>query len=438
MGRLGRDIIKAYDYCVTGVWQDTRNNWWVKLLKTLNLSVRAFVDGDIQGQACNMTFRTMLALVPAMALILAVGKGFGLQEVVEAELFRHFPAQQQLIQHGLKFVDSYLSEASEGAFVGVGVIFLLYTLISLLLNVEEVFDRLWNVRVERTIWRQITDYTAILLILPVLVICAGGMSALVSQAVTAVFKPSWVTPMTTIIIECGSYGVMWLFFTLLYVLVPNTHVTFSNAVWCGLGATIGYGVLQWLFVTGQVYVARYNAIYGGIAFLPLFMLWLQLVWVVVLTGSVICYAWQNVLTYNFNLDIRDISNSYRQKIELAVMAVIVKRFEAEQPPATQSLLCQHYGIPPRLVTEVLRRLVAAELVTRVEVSATVTGYNPALDPARITIGEVRRRLNVQGRSNFIPGFQEHFAGIAKALDTINAQIMATAKDIPVGELVVEE
>lgn len=432
---------RAYQYCAHGVWNDHRPLWWVKGIKALNLSVRAFIDGDIQGQACNMTYRTLLALVPAMALLMAVGRGFGLQDLIYSELYRHFPAQHQLIERGLSVVDSYLAQASEGALVGVGIVFLLYTLVALLYNVEEAFNRLWGVKRTRTLWQQVTDYTAILLILPVLVICSGGMSVLVSNAVTAVFQPSWVTPVTTLFIEGGSFVLMWAFFTLLFVLVPNTHVRVVPAIWCGLASAIGYDVLQWLFVTGQVYVARYNAIYGGLAFLPLFMIWLQLVWVVALTASAVCYSWQHSTLYSLGVRPSQVSPRDRRRMAVALMAVIVRGFEKEQKPPTASEVCERWHLPPRLVDDLVARLAAVGLLYHTMFDDGHTGLSPALAPCDITVGEVVKRLEDYPPSSE-PGdlasdIGTTFPALSQTLRRLDDQAFKAASDIPVATLAPE-
>ena len=126
--RLVDRCIRAWTYVSTGLWSDPRRKWWINVLRIANLSVNSFLNRDIQTQACAMTYRTMLAIVPALALMLAIARGFGIQSMLQQELYRLFPAQRVAIQYAMNFVDSYLAQASEGVFVGVGIVFLLYTL----------------------------------------------------------------------------------------------------------------------------------------------------------------------------------------------------------------------------------------------------------------------------------------------------------------------
>ncbi len=256
-------VVRLWKYCSSGVWNDTGRGWRTTTVKTLNLSVRSFLDGDLQTQACAMTYRTLLAIVPALALLFAIGRGFGFQNLLQDELYSYFPAQHEVIHQCLGFVDSYLSQASEGVFVGVGLVFLLWTLISLLGNVEDVFNTIWGVKQGRSIWRKITDYTSMLLILPVLMICSGGLSVLISTTLNSIFHFSFMTPIISMILDGASWLLTFLFFTAAYMLIPNAKVKFKNAFIAGVFAGIGFRLLQWIFVTGQMYVAKYNATVGA-------------------------------------------------------------------------------------------------------------------------------------------------------------------------------
>ena len=160
--RINRNI----RYCVSDVWSDTRSLWSVKTLKIINLSVKSFLDRDLQMRSNALTYNTVLAVVPALAMLFAIARGFGFQNLLQSELFRYFPAQRHALQNALTYVENYLSQASQGIFIGIGLIFLLWTLISLLSNVEDTFNYVWGVNKMRSLPRKFTDYTALYLLLP--------------------------------------------------------------------------------------------------------------------------------------------------------------------------------------------------------------------------------------------------------------------------------
>lgn len=428
--------IRYWQYASSGVWNDTRRGWRTTTVKTVNLSVRSFFNSDIQTQACAMTYRTLLAIVPALALLFAIGRGFGFQKVLQDELYNYFPAQHQVIAQAMKFVDSYLDQASEGIFVGVGIVFLLWTLISLLGNVEDVFNLIWGVKNGRSIWRKITDYTAMLLILPVLMICASGLSVLLSTTLNSIFHFSFLTPVVSLMLKGASWVFTWLFFTAVYMLIPNAKVNFSNAFVSGVVAGTAFMILQWVFVSGQMYVSKYNAIYGSFSFLPLLLLWMQLAWVITMAGMVICYSSQNIFQYAFTNEISEISPAYYEKVAVAATAVVVCRFAKSEPPVTITAFTTRYGLPAKLISSIMVKLESAGIVSRVVVDELQEefGFQPAMPISNITVGLVRHRLRNLGRHDFVPNFAHNFPGVVRNFDTLEKVLEQTTDHMLVQDI----
>ena len=299
-GNIWERIEKNIRYCISGVWNDTRALWSVKTLKIINLSVRSFLRHDLQMRASALTYSTVLAVVPALAMLFAIGRGFGFQNLLQTELFRYFPAQHKALENALEYVDNYLAQASQGAFIGIGLVFLLWTLHSLMSNVEDTFNYIWGVTSKRSLMRKFTDYSAVLLLLPVLMVCSAGISIFMSDAVQHLFEGNPLSPMAHRLLAFMPTIISWFIFTAAFCIIPNAKVRFKGALFSGiLCGTLFQGV-QWLFVTGQMYVSKYNAIYGSFAFLPLLLVWLQLSWLITLAGVVLCYSWQNFNNYIYN------------------------------------------------------------------------------------------------------------------------------------------
>lgn len=410
--------MKLYDYVSSGVWSDTRSGWKVNVVKTLNLSTRSFFNSDLQNRACGLTYQTMLAIVPALALLFAIARGFGFQNLIQSQLMASFPAQRKALETALTFVDSYLTTASEGIFVGVGILFLLWTLISLLSTVEDSFNRIWGVTRGRSLWRKITDYTAIILFLPILMICASGITVFMSTALQNATPLKFLTPLFSTMLDLASLVLVWLFFAGSYMLIPNAKVKFTNALLAGVLAGTGFLILQWLFVSGQVYVMRYNAIYGSFAFLPLLLIWLQLVWLITLSGAVLCYSSQNIVQFAFSNEIDRISDLYRSEIDIAVLTIAVRRFTDGQPPLDELAISRDYGIPIALVNTSAQKLIACGLLQCVvrHPGDEVTALAPASDPSALTLGEAIKTLRAHGSDSFIPDFDNRFGEVVQAVD----------------------
>lgn len=402
-----------WEYVSEGVWTDHRDIFKVNAIKTINLTVRTFFSTDIQTKACAMTYRTLLAIVPALALLFAIGRGFGFQNLLQGQLFAYFPSQRRALEMAFGFVDSALAQASEGVFVGVGIVFLLWTIISLLESVEDTFNQVWGVTVGRSFFRKITDYLAILIILPILMICSGGLQVMMSTTMQKIL-PHFFTPVLEVVLDCASYVFSWLFFVGAYMLIPNVKVSFKTALLGGVLAGTGFQIVQWLFVTGQMYVAKYNAIYGSFSFLPLMLIWMQLSWMITLAGALICRSAHDIAIFSYESQISDCSISYRRRVSLSILTVTVRRLASGEAPSTPAEISAKYSIPVRMILELVDILIRAGLLVRVLPQGT-----EALDPMRLpiqpslpvdsyTIGYVNTTLNHLGQSDFLEQLDDHF------------------------------
>lgn len=404
------------DYCWNGVWRDPRQTMGISVIKTINLSVRSFLDRDLQAKSMALTYSTVLAIVPAFALLLAICRGFGLQDMLMQTLPAYFPAQTKAIETALTFVDDYLKQASSGIFVGVGIVVLLWTLISLLSNIEDSFNKVWDIRRDRSLYQKITDYIAICLIVPVLMICSSGISIFMSTTLQDNLHLAFLTPLINAGFEFMPVVLAWMAFSLSFYLIPNTKVQFRYAVISGAICAVTFQVVQMLFVNGQIYVSKYNAIYGSFSFLPLLLVWLQLSWLILMFGCVLTFSMQNVFAFNYLGDVNSISREYMVKLTLAVAAVITQRFAEEKPALTLTGISRLYGMPIRVVGHIVERLRATGLTSFVSIGKGELAVAPAVDTSVMTAGEVMKRLDRLGNSNFIPDFDNLYPDIVAIAD----------------------
>lgn len=439
--RLYSRIMAIWQYCSSGVWEDRRGTLKVNIVKTANLTIRTFMSSDLQSKACAMTYRTLLAVVPALALLFAIGRGFGFQNFLVKQLYGYFPSQTKALEMAFSFVDSCLAQASEGIFVGVGIVFLLWTIISLLSNVEETFNQIWEVTSGRSMFRKTTDYLAICIILPILMICSGGLQIFMSNTIQKLLPFDAVTPIVSIMLDCVSYIFAWLFFAGAYILIPNTKVGFKNAIIAGIIAGTSFQILQWLFLSGQLYVAKYNAIYGSFSFLPLMLIWMQLSWLITLAGALICSSAQNIFLFSFEKQIDSISSSYRSKVTLAVLTVIIQRFKKEQTAMTIAQLSDACLIPPKLTKGIVSFLLDCGLIDRIipanmqEIEDDMP-LQPSKSVEYYTVGNILNIIASHGASGFIPEFEISFKSIDDMYDSITHEIMTTHQDTMLSDLTI--
>ncbi len=416
-------VMSLWEYCSEGVWSDHRNTLKVKTVKTINLTVRTFLSSDLQVKAYALTYQTLLAVVPALALLFAIGRGFGFQNILETQLLTYFPSQRRALEMAFSFVDSCLAQASEGIFVGVGIVFLLWTIISLLSNVEDTFNEVWGVSRARSFVQKIIDYLAICIILPILMICSGGLQIFMSNTIQKLLPYDFLSPVLELGLDFASVMFTWLFFAGAYMLIPNTRVKIGNALLSGVLAGTAFQILQWLFVHGQMGVARYNAIYGSFSFLPLMLLWMQFSWLITLAGALICRSAQNISFFSFDRQIRKISPEYFRKVALAILSMILKRFRDHGTPLDDNTISTETFIPIRLVQLVTERLMECGLIVHIVPEGVPANgqdlpFQPTMNVEHYTVASVIDALMNYGERDFIPELGKEFPQVIKQFDDL--------------------
>ena len=188
----------------------------------------------------------------------------------------------------------------------------------------------------------------------------------------------------------------------IYLFLPNTKVRFLNGLIAGLIAGCAFQLFQNIYISGQIWVSKYNAIYGSFAALPLLLLWLQLSWLICLFGAEIAFASQNVRKFSFERDSQHISRRYKDFLTLLIASLIIKRFAAGEPPYTADELSSTYRIPIRLTSQILFQLKHLGIINEVGYGSDerVIHYQPALDIHQITVSYLFDRLDREGSEDF--------------------------------------
>lgn len=390
------DIWMITDAEVKGMRQTGYN-----FLKTVSLAVRRFNEDSLQRKASALTYSTLLSVVPVFAILLAIAKGFGFNNIIENQLFDYFAGQKEVMQQMLTIVDSYMEHAKGGVFVGVGVVLLLWSVISLISTVENCFNDIWMVKKGRTMYRKVTDYFSITLLIPLFIICSSGISIFISTIFTTLSSYHLFTPLLSGLIKAAPFLLTILMFTCVYIFIPNTKVRFKNAFYAAVFAGISFQVFQYMYINGQIWVSKYNAIYGSFAALPLLLLWLQLSWLICLLGAEIAYASQHIQSYEFENATKNITRRYKDFLTLVVLSVIIKRFERGETPLIAAYISSDYKIPSRLTSEILFDLMELGLINEVvDEEKNVIRYQPSVDINSITVGGVLMKIDQAGSEDF--------------------------------------
>ncbi len=388
------------------------------IIKTVIISVRRFTQDRVMNKASALTYSTLLSIVPILAIVFAIAKGFGFYNLVEREFRGGMSGQAMAVEALLQMVDSYLANTKNGIFIGVGLIMLLWTVINLITNIEITFNRIWEIKKGRSIYRKITDYFSMLLLLPLLIVISGGLSIFMSTMVKYMTDFVILAPILKFLVRLIPFVLTWLMFTGLYVFMPNTKVKIKHALISGIIAGSAYQAFQYLYIGSQIWVSKYNAIYGSFAAIPLFLLWLQISWTICLFGAELTYAGQNIRNFNFEKDTKNISRRYRDFICILIMSLICKRFEDDGKPYTAEEISLEHQIPIRLVHQVLYQLQEIHLIHDVvseDAKSNTVFYFPSVDINQLNVALLLDRLDTYGSESFKVDRDKEFQGQWAAL-----------------------
>lgn len=401
-------VKKIWKFITLDLWRPSdsvlnhKKKWKYNLIKILFLAIKRFQEDNMSNRASALTYSSLLSVVPMLAVLLAVAKGFGFNNIVESQLFNYFPGQKIVIGRVLSFVDSYMKHTGDGIFLGLGLILLLYTILNLISGIENTFNNIWQVSKGRTYLRKISDYFSVLLILPVFLICSSGISIFMNTVYETISNYSLLSlgHVYEILLKIIPVFAAISAFTCLYIYMPNTKVKFVNALYGGIFGGIGFQIFQYLYINGQIWVSKYNAIYGSFAVLPLLLLWMQLSWIICLLGAEITYAGQNVNSYDFEKDSKNISRRYSDFLILSIATIIVKRFSEGKPAYTPDEISENYRIPVRLTNKILFKLVNVGIINEIKDEDEYPNYQPAIDINMISVNYLFTKIDNYGSENF--------------------------------------
>lgn len=439
---IGNRIDEFLRFTSNDIWRVPRHevkgirNILLNIFRTLILAVRGFISDRLTTRASALTYSTLLAVVPIFAITLGIARGFGFQKVIEAELAKLLPGQTEVLDMLFGFVRSFLDVTTSGIVLGVGIVFLVASVWTIMQSVEIAVNDIFQIRKTRSLARQISDYFAAILLIPLLLIVSSGISIFMKTAFSESYLLNFFSPITSILVALLPYIISCLVFSLLYIILPNTKVKFSNALLAGIIAGLGYQAFQYLYISGQIWVNRYNAIYGSFAAIPLFLLWLQLSWTIVLIGAEIAFAAQNVQNFYFEKETKNVSHRYRYFICVLFMNVLCKRFENEEGPMTMKDLSNQYQIPARLTTWTINRLLEMNLIseTNSPKHKEETAYQPAIDINKLTVGLLYQRMFEQGTEDFAIDVDEMYHTQWKAMLGIEKCIQESGNQILIKDL----
>jgi membrane protein len=259
-----------------------------------------------------------------------------------------------------------------------------------------------------------------MLICPILFLVSSTITVVITSGIKLFMQKiailGAVSPTIFFLLNLLPYCILWILFTFLYIFIPNTRVNFRSGALAGIIAGTIYQVFQWIYVTFQIGVAKYNAIYASFAALPLFFIWLQLSWFILLFGAEISFAHQNVDTYEFDQDARTVSHYFKRLLSLRIVHLLIKCFSDGERAWNAAQIAQKLEIPIRLVQQILYELVTSGILSEIKVDEDrEVAYQPARDPANMTIKYVIDALEQNGSDNIPVAQSEELQKLSESL-----------------------
>jgi membrane protein len=403
-------LSKIISFLTTGIWRirlrdySPGKSFLIRQLRIVALAVRGFNEDKCKFRASALTYYTLLSIVPVIAVMFGIAKGFGLEERFAAQILERMKGQEEVANRIITFANSLLSNTSGGLIAGVGVAFLFWTIIGVLSNIESSFNDIWGVKKQRSFGRKFGDYLSTMLICPILLAVSGSATVFVGTQIQLITEKiailNTIGPLIMLLLKILPYCTIWIAFTFIFVFMPNTSVRFKSALIAGIVAGTIFQIVQWAYVNFQIDIAKRYAVYGSFAALPLFLLWLQISWLIVLLGAEISFAHQNVETYEFEPDCLSVSQSFKRLLSLLITQRLVRGFADGQQPGDAAELSHVLEIPIRLVRQILYELSESGVVSEVKKGEDKElAYQPAIDLDKITVKFVLDRLDRHGTSD---------------------------------------
>lgn len=374
----------------------------IRFTKVVLLSIRGFVDDLCLLRSSALTLYSLLSIVPVFAMLFGIAKGFGFEQMLKDRLLEQIPQQDTITLQVLDFAENMLANAKGGVVAGIGIIVLFWTVVKVIGNIEESFNAIWKIKQDRPLDRKLSDYLSLMLLAPILLVLASSITVFVKTQITwlmsVIHLPAFGTWMVLRVLSLSPVLILSVLFTFLFVFMPNHKIDLRAGVIAGIWTGIIYQTLQWIYLSLQIGVSSYNAIYGSFAALPLFIVSLQMGWMVVLFGCEVSFYLQNYSSYQNNRKFSELSFSLHKAIALQIMRLLVLRFVDKKPALTAYDIARELALPVSAVQTTLAKLEQSQIIVELKTEeGEDSKFQPALDTGQLSVALVINALERCGQ-----------------------------------------
>ncbi|MDR2467196.1 MAG: YihY/virulence factor BrkB family protein [Prevotellaceae bacterium] len=404
MPNIVKLVSRAFSFVTHDIWQlnvkilSKRKAFWIKQLKVLLITLREFNDGKVNVQAASLSFYLLMSIVPIAAFIFAVSSGFGIEGQLTVWLNETFPDRQDIVKQVLDLADAAISNARGGWVTGVGIVMLLWSSLNMFVRIEEALNAIWQSKRQRSWGRRFADYLSIMLVAPILLILSNSITVSFRYFLDSLTEIiPFAAKVTPFIFTTLPVLLIWILFTLLYVVMPNVKVRISPAFVSAVIAGTTFYLVEQFYLYSQVSISKYNAIYGSLAAIPLFLLCAKFGWQIVLFGAELTFAYQNMENYEHEiLEHTSLSHRNFTVLSLFLLNNIAMTFKTGEKPKPLSRLADETGLSVRALNQIIKALLDAELILEVNTDHKDSAFMPSIDLSALTVEFILIRLENLG------------------------------------------
>jgi membrane protein len=397
-----------------------RQGFLLNIVRILALSIKGFNEDRCLTRASALTYYILLSIVPILALAFAIAKGLGYEAYLQQQILADNMQYKDVLDNIFVYAHKLLDNTQSGLLALVGIIVLLWSVISLLSNIENTFNDIWNISKGRSWFRKITDYLTIFLIAPIFLLMSSSLLVLLETHFKS--ESHLLTSAGHWFIKLLAYFFMCLMFTVMYMVMPNIRVKFKSAFYAGIFATILFELLQWSYITFQIGAGKMNAIYGTFAALPLFLIFVQYSWYILLYGAEISYSIQNVSDFELAGEVKNLSIRYKRVMAILISSTVMKNFISGLKPMNAHEIGHKLDLPHKLTSSVISELVGARIFVEVKGrdDKDEVSYQPAVSDSQLSVRYLIDALDKQGINELPITIKEELKIVHHLMDDLDS------------------
>lgn len=422
------------------MWQTPYNSlrgvtgFFSKIVRIFYLTARSFTKDQCMMRAASLTYYSVMALVPALALAFSIAQGLKVKVYLEEQLYSRFSEQKQVLDILFNFANNLLDKAKSSVLAIFGLLFIFWALVKMLSHIENALNTIWQIEKKRSIFKRIRDYFSIMIIGPIFFLLSLSATFFIVSWLEAAIKglpiTSAINPGVVFLLKMAPYGVIWLLFILLYFVLPSQRIPVKPTL---IGALIGgavYQIVQWTFITFQIGVTRSSAIYGSFVFLPLFLIWMHLSWTIFLAGAEIGFSIFHVKTYELEKQKESLSFNSRKLLSLWIFIRSIEEF-SQSKFLVKERIQNTFSLSMGVIDYVLVDLINLGLIIKT-VKRDVEGYIPAGVYDTLTLADMFNLLEKTNETSLSK--ESLYQKLEKNLEEFNREVKALPSNKKISDI----